>query len=183
MDFSGVTIDTADQVSAHVRYVLGLNLSPTDKVDRIADVLEFVGRHFHGQLYGAASEVFDSTAMSSTGLDDANGQARRLAIKIVRNDSLARDTSAVLVTEYYNSILGQAQHEAFHNAVSMQKHPTLTRRAFRGKPDCKWCQSKSGTYTNPSPEDFGRHDKCDCLFEVSGYNSRNGLLKNYNKKG
>jgi hypothetical protein len=178
MDFSGVTDDTGARVSAVINYILGLNISPDEKVSRISNVVRSVGEHFHSQLFGAASEVFDSASMASRGLDNTDGQAQRLATKIVRNYALGRET-ATLVSAYYNSVLGSAQEEAFNNAVSMQKHPTLT-RSIVGE-TCKWCESKAGTHTNPTAEDFARHDKCDCLFIVSGYNSRNGLLSNYSK--
>lgn len=181
MDFTGVTIDTADQVSAVIAKILALDISPDDKRTQIAHVVRTVARHYHGQLYGAVSEVLDSAAMTSAGLADPDGQIDRLAQKIVRNDALGRNTSTVLVTEYYNTVLGRLQAEAFANANSMQRHPTLTRTANIGKPDCEWCVEKSGVYTNPKSEDFGRHDRCDCVFEISGYKTRNGLLKNYKK--
>ena len=45
----------------------------------------------------------------------------------------------------------------------------------------KQCQKKAGVYVDPTSDDFKRHHKCDCVFEVSGYNSRNGVLKNFKK--
>ena len=36
-------------------------------------------------------------------------------------------------------------------------------------------------FTYPDSELFARHDNCDCLFIVRGYNSRNGILTNYRK--
>lgn len=47
---------------------------------------------------------------------------------------------------------------------------------------CQWCWDHAGTFVYPSGEDFVRHRDCDCLFVVSGYNSRNGILKNYVKR-
>lgn len=179
MEFSGVTNDTSSRVADVVDYILRLNISPEDKISRIANVVQAVGLHFHSQMYDATSQIFDSSVMASGGIDDINGQSQRLATKIVRNYSLGRRTDE-LVLAYYNSILGRAESEAFDNAVSMQKHPTLT-RTIVGE-TCSWCDSKAGTYTNPSGEDFARHDECDCLFTVSGFNSRNGLLTNYSKK-
>ena len=180
MDFSGVTIDTSNQVTEAVNYILALDISPADKQMRIAKVIKSVGSHFHNQLYGANSQIFDSATIASAGLDDANAQAQRLANKIVRNHALSRNTTAQLIRTYYDSVLGRAQDEAFRNAVSMQRHPTLT-RSIVGE-TCKWCNDLAGTYTYPTGEVFLRHRDCNCLFKVSGYNTRNGLLKNYMKK-
>lgn len=179
MDFSGVTADTSGNVTEAIDYILLLNISPADKKSRISRVVELVGESYHTQLYGAASQVFDSSAVSTAGVNDETAQAQRLADKIVRNFALSRPTAA-LIEEYYNSLLGQAQSEAFKNAVSMQKHPTLTRRIVGET--CPWCEGKAGTHIDPTSEDFSRHHECDCLFVVAGYNTRNGLLTNYVKR-
>lgn len=180
MDFSGIAADISARVADAINYILSLNISPADKTRRIAVVVESVGSYYHDHLYRDISRVFDSGAIASRGLDDANAQAQRLANKIVRNYALSRNTND-LVVEYYDSVLGRAQSEAFQNARSLQKHPTLT-RTIRGE-TCSWCDRKAGTHTNPTGEDFARHRGCDCLLEVSGFNSRNGVLKNYKKKG
>lgn len=179
MDFSNVTNDVAKQVSNAIGEVLRLDISPADKEIAITRIIRSVGVSYHSQLYGAASEIFDSAAIATAGLSNGDGQAARLANKIVRNYALGREVDP-LVLAYYNSVLGQAQAEAFANAVSMQKVPTLDRRIV--SETCKWCTAKSGTKTNPTGEDFARHRDCDCLFIVSGYNTRNGLLDNYVKR-
>lgn len=179
MDFSGVTNDTSRNVTAAVDGILSMGISPADKESQIARVFIVVGREFHDQLYDASSQVFDSRSINTTENIDRS-QAERLANKVVRNYALTRNTAAALINEFYNSILGQAQHEAFQNALSLQKHPTLT-RSLGPKKDCKFCIKKEGTHPNPSRSDFRRHDRCDCVFTVSGYNSRNGVLNNYKK--
>lgn len=70
--------------------------------------------------------------------------------------------------------------EVFQNVLSLDKHPTLT-RVIVGE-TCTWCIDRAGTHIHPSGEDFARYRNCDCLFVVSGYNSRNGILKNYVKR-
>ena len=184
VDFSGVTNDTSSLVAAAVDMILSLDISPADKQSRIAALPYNVGEHYHTQLYDATSAVFDSTAIKSTGFNDMKDQTERLALKIVRNYALSRDTVTELVAAYYDSVLGKAQGEAFDNARSMQKHPMLT-RSLVGEKNCDWCATKAAAspYINPTNEDFSRHHLCDCLFVVSGYNSRNGVLKNYVKKG
>lgn len=74
-------------------------------------------------------------------------------------------------------MLSKAQSEAFRNALSLDRHLTLMRTVLGTC--CKWCRSKAGTYINPEGEDFARHANCNCLFTVSGYKSRNGILNNY----
>jgi len=180
VDFSGVTNDTALQVNKQINYILGLNISPADKQIRIAKVVSQIGSYYHNQLYGAASYVFDSAVIKSVGFTNPNNQIEKLANKIVRNYGLSRPT-ARLIESYYNSVLGRAESEAFQNAISMQKYPTLTRK-LTGKEDCDMCEAVAGVHTNPDPKLFLRHTDCDCTFIVGGYNTRNGILENYNKK-
>lgn len=181
VDFSGVSGDMEERAAAAVRQILAMDASPEYKKKRLLELLRRTGNAYHDQLFEASSEVFDSTAIQAA-RHDAKEQAERLATKLMRNNALNRETIDRLMGSYYNSLQGSAQEEAFRNAQSMQKHPTLT-RSVNGVGDCKWCVSKSGTYTNPKGDDFRRHAKCDCKFEVSGYRSRNGELRNYSKKG
>lgn len=180
VDFSGVSGDMEERTAAAVRQILAMDASPEYKKKRLLELLRRTGNAYHDQLFKASSEVFDSTAIQAA-RHDAKEQAERLATKLLRNNALNRETIDRLMGSYYNSLQGSAQEEAFRNAQSMQKHPTLT-RSVNGVGDCKWCVSKSGTYTNPKGDDFRRHAKCDCKFEVSGYRSRNGELRNYSKK-
>lgn len=181
VDFSGISGDMEERAAAAVRQILAMDASPEYKKKRLLELLRRTGNAYHDQLFEASSEVFDSTAIQAA-RHDAKEQAERLATKLLRNNALNRETIDRLMGSYYNSLQGSAQEEAFRNAQSMQKHPTLT-RSVNGVGDCKWCVSKSGTYTNPKGDDFRRHAKCDCKFEVSGYRSRNGELRNYSKKG
>lgn len=182
MDFSEITLDVAGDIDKAIAAILREGISPDKKIELVADVLKQTGRELHSKLYSLSSEVFGSAAMLSGGYGaEMADQAERLAVKIVRNSALNRQTAAMLLKEYCDVVLAAAQHEAFTNAKSMQKHPTLTRRANVGKPDCAWCQKKAGVYVDPTSDDFKRHHKCDCVFEVSGYNSRNGVLKNFKK--
>lgn len=183
MDFRGVVQDTAKQMQEVVDFILSLDISPESKMVRLQNAFHVVGSEFYSQLFSAVSEVFDSTAIASLGLQMADDQIYSLSLKLVRNYGLGRETSSI-VTDFYDSVLGNAQNEAFRNAVSLEKHPTLTRRLVSGatKPkNCRWCEKRAGTYIDPEPEDFTRHAHCDCMFIVKGFNSRNGLLTNYKK--
>lgn len=180
MDFSKVAADTAAYTMMEVEYVLALNIPPADKRSIIRSIFLKHGQKFYLQLFDANSEVFDSLALGTEGFVDSDDQVAHLAAKLVQNYYLGRELG-VIVQEFYDSVLGQAQYEAFENAKSLDKHPTLT-RTMVGE-TCKWCQDRAGTHTNPSPSDFARHDHCDCKFDTSGYNTRNGRLKNYIKVG
>lgn len=178
MEFHPVAVDTGKNMEAAVRYILSLNISPSLKRDYLAQLFTTVGNAFYLQLFNANSELFNSTGISTLGYTNPEDEVGRLATKLVRNDSLGRTTEQ-RTESFFNSVLSQAQNEAFTNARAMQRHPTLT-RSMRSE-TCKWCQAMAGTYTNPTSDLFARHANCDCRFVVRGYNSRNGELKNYKK--
>lgn len=177
INFSPVATDTAESMDRVVKYILGLNIKPDEKVRRLVKSFNLVGSDFYIQMFEANSNLFDSTAIG-TDYGEMTDQIDRLSRKIVQNDNLGRSVDR-LVKDFYDSALGQAQHEAFRNAVSLDKHPTLT-RSMVGE-TCEWCVARAGTFTYPDGELFTRHDNCDCLFIVRGYNSRNGILTNYRK--
>lgn len=83
--------------------------------------------------------------------------------------------------EYVRNFLmtsaAQAQSAALKNARQSGKRPTVTRT--ESSDACKWCQSKTGTFSDPSSEIFHRHGGCNGRITTSGYKSRNGLLNNY----
>lgn len=178
MDFSKVATDTAANTMLEVEYVLALNIAPSDKRSILRSIFMNHGRNFYEQLFNANSEVFDSAAIGPSGFVDSDDQIGHLSAKLVENYYLGREFD-IIVKAFYDSVLGRAQEEAFRNAVSLNKHPTLT-RSMVGE-TCKWCQDRAGTHVNPSSSDFARHDHCDCEFKTSGYNTRNGVLKNYVK--
>ena len=177
INFSPVATDIAESMDVAVKYILSLNISPDNKISRLSKIFNLVGSDFYVQMFDANSQLFDSTAIG-TDYYDMTDQINRLANKIVQNYNLGRPID-VLVKDFYDSALGKAQHEAFRNAVSLDKHPTLT-RSIVGE-TCRWCIDKAGVHVNPGPELFARHSHCDCLFVTSGYNSRNGILTNYSK--
>ena len=178
IDFRPVVIDTAKSMQAVTKYILGLNISPEDKIQRLVASFDLVGSDFYEQMFDANSELFDSTVIGTADYGEMTEQVERLAQKIVRNDNLGRDTNK-LVQSFYDSALGQAQSKAFFNAVSLDKHPTLT-RSMVGE-TCGWCEGLAGVHVNPTSDMFSRHANCDCLLVASGYNSRNGVVTNYNK--
>lgn len=178
MDFHPVAVDTAQQMLAVVKYILGLNISKAEKKARLEKAFNLVGADFYLQMFDASSEVFASEVIASMGYDEMLDRVGRLSTKILRNYALGRDVRA-LVESFYDSELGKAEAEAFQNAVSLGRHPTLT-RSMVGE-TCGWCAEKAGVHVYPDGELFARHENCDCLLVVSGYNSRNGVVTNYKK--
>lgn len=178
MNFSPVATDMGKQMVEVVNYILSLDISPADKKARLIKAFGIVGNEFYFKLFSDSSELFGSEAIRSLGFENPDYQIERLANKIVQNDNLGRKNDA-MVKGFFDSVLADAQHEAFENGISMGKVPTLTRRLVGET--CGWCRDRVGTFTYPDGELFSRHDNCDCLFIVSGYNSRNGILTNYRK--
>jgi hypothetical protein len=179
MEFSPMATDVAEQMSKAVDFILGLDISPADKVNRLVAAFKTVGEPYYAKVFADNSLLFGSEMISSVGFPNVDDQIQRLAEKLVQNYNLGREVNK-LVVSFYDSALGQAQKEAFDNAISLQKHPTLTRRVV--SETCRWCYAMAGTFTNPTSDMFRRHENCDCVFKVSGYNSRNGVLTNYKKK-
>ena len=178
MDFRGIVKDTTTAVQNLINYILALDISPEAKKNRIAGVYSSVGREFAKKTFEDASFLFDSTAIKSRVDINEEDQVERLATKVVR-DSAFNLNDERITKEYYDTILGRSEHSAFQNAISLEKHPTL-RRTIVGE-TCEWCEERAGVHTNPDASLFARHDNCDCLFMVSGYNSRNGRVNNYTK--
>lgn len=178
MNFSNVATDMSNQMIEVVDYILSLDISPADKRARLIKVFGLVGNEFFGKMFADNSELFASTAIGTTGFKNPEDQIERLATRLVRNDNLTRKNEAI-VKGFFDSVLADAQHEAFENGISMGKVPTLSRQLVGET--CEWCRARVGTFTYPDGELFARHDNCDCLFTVSGYNSRNGILTNYRK--
>lgn len=178
MDFSKVATDTSKQMQKVVDFILSLNISPAEKRRRLTIAFGIVGNDFFGKMFADNSLLFDSTAIGTLGFENKDDQIERLSAKLVQNDNLTRKNNAI-VKEFFDSVLGAAQYEAFENGKSLGKVPTLTRRLVGET--CRWCIDRAGTFLYPDGELFARHDNCDCLFIVSGYNSRNGILTNYRK--
>lgn len=178
INFSKVATDTAKNMDKVVDYILKLDIPKAEKIRRLKLAFNLVGSDFYVQMFDANSALFDSTAIGTTDYNEMAIQIDGLARKLVQNYNLGRETKPI-VKEFYDSALGRAQNEAFVNAISLDKHPTLT-RSIVGE-TCGWCIGLAGVHTYPESDMFARHDNCDCLFVVSGYNSRNGILTNYRK--
>ena len=178
MNFSATATDVSEQMVDVVDYILSLNIDPVEKRLRLIKAFKIVGDEFFNKMFFDNSVLFDSTAIGTLGYSNPEGQIERLATKLVQNYNLGRKTREI-IKGFFDSVLGDAQREAFANGRSLGKVPTLTRRLVGET--CRWCIDRVGTFTYPDGELFARHDNCDCLFIVEGYNSRNGILTNYRK--
>ena len=179
MNFHGISKDAGEQMEKVVNYVLGLPISPQEKRKWLIYVFGEIGGKFFDKMFGDASELFDSTAMSTNGLRNNDNQIPRLATKLLRNDALSRSNKA-MTKLYFDSIQSDAIEEAFANARSLDKHPTLTRYVVGET--CNWCNAMAGTHINPTGDMYRRHADCDCILEYSGVNGRKEIVKNYSKK-
>lgn len=81
------------------------------------------------------------------------------------------------IKNFLMSTAAKAQKDAVVTARQSGKKPTVTRTEHSDA--CKWCQSKTGTYTDPGSDVFERHGGCEGKITTKGYGSRNGLLSNY----
>ena len=82
------------------------------------------------------------------------------------------------IRNFLMSSAAKAQKDAFTTARQSGKRTTTVTRTEHGDA-CKWCQSKTGTYTDPGSDVFERHGGCEGKIVTKGYGSRNGLLSNY----
>lgn len=179
INFYPAVSDTAKNMQDVVDYILKLRTSPEEKIKRINNLFNLIGSDFYMQMFNANSELFDSAAIGTTDYNAMTDQIERLSKKIVQNDNLGREVDT-LIKDFYESALGRAQDEAFRNAISLDKHPTVT-RSMVGE-TCGWCKSLVGTFSYvPNSDIFRRHANCDCLIVVSGLKSRNGIINNYVK--
>lgn len=178
MNFSNIAKDLGKQSQPAVDYILSLKVSDAKKKELLTKLFNATGYSFYNKMFADNSELFDSQTIGTAGFQNPGGQVERLSSKLVQDYNLTRVINPT-IRGFYDSVLGDAEYEAFENALSLNRHPTLTRE-MRGE-TCAWCKARAGTFTDPSGDLFARHDNCNCLFITRGYNSRNGVLKNYTK--
>lgn len=141
--------------------------------------LNQVGQSVYGSSYRMAAFDMEIVETIGVGLDAqlALGLARNLSDAIAIGDLNAANDQ---VAAYAVNAAGIAMADAALTAGQLGKYRTLQIR-LRGKGDCDWCRAKAarGKILNPTPEDFHRHTRCNCFYDVQGFRSRNGELKNY----
>lgn len=154
-----------------------IEVDPTVRRRYMEQLYRTVGNKVYTKIYDM--NAWDMLIDHTTGLGIDNryyGLAKMTAGAPVTNPELGS-----LIGEYLDSVSGKAQYDAMQTAKDSGKVPTADRRTTGSKP-CKWCRGLVGIYKYPDREVFARHRDCSCSIITSGYNSRNGLLKNYKKQ-
>lgn len=138
--------------------------------------LEAIGQAVYAKAYDMTAWDYEIAETLGKIFDPeiAAGMARNLSDSIATGDDTVKDQ----IPTFLSVATGAAQFDATEMAGNLGKHRVVT-RSLRGKGDCDWCRGMAGTYYNPGPEVFRRHNHCDCNIRAEGYNSRNGLVKNY----
>jgi hypothetical protein len=137
-------------------------------------LLREVGKSVYDKVYNMNAFDYEIAHTVGPGIDDRYYGLAKVASNSVSNGDAGLEE---YVDNYLTSMAAKAQQDSFINAKQTGKRPTVTRR--ENADACKWCRSKSGTYTDPGPDVFKRHGGCSGEIRTSGYRSRNGLLSNY----
>lgn len=154
-------------------------ISPELRKRALAAAFTQIGQSIYGSAYRMTAYDFEIMETIGSGLDPqlALGLARNISDSIATGDL---GTANDQVAAYAVNATGIALTHATITAGQLGKFRTLQIR-LRGKGDCDWCRAKArrGKIVNPSAQDFHRHTNCNCFYEVQGFKSRNGELKNY----
>ena len=174
MNYAGLNDTIVNKVMAAMALINNPEIDPEVRQLNQEILFREVGAAVYAKVYSMNAYDMEITHTTGPGIDD-----RYYGLAKVASSSVSAGVAPMpdLVRNYLDSTAAQAQHDAMKTAKQSGKHPTVT-RSLVGE-TCAWCASKAGTYTNPSREIFARHRGCDCRIETSGYNSRNGTLKNY----
>lgn len=179
MDFYLAVQRLAPQLRQLVQTINDQEVNPALRKAALTAAFAQITQKIYGKAYNMTA--FDMEILETVG----RGVDPELAIGLARNvsDSIAAgnfENSMDQVALYSVNAAGIAQADAAITAGQLGKYRTLRYR-LRGKGDCDWCRARAqrGTIVNPTNSDFSRHNHCDCFFDVQGFKSRNGELKNY----
>ncbi len=176
MDYSKLAAALTPKVMAAIAVLNNPEISPAVRQLNQEILLREVGNSVYAKIYDMNAFDMEVPHTKGNGIDE-----RYFGLAKVSSHSVSNGKGGL--EEYVKNFLdysaSKAQHDAMTNARQSGKHPKIT-RTTSGK-TCKWCQSLAGVYYEPSSDVFKRHGACDCKITTEGYNSRNGLLKNYVK--
>lgn len=177
MDYSKFTPTILKKVLAAIALINNPEVAPEVRQRNHEILFRELGASVYAKIYDMNAFDFQIEHTRGAGIDDRYyGLAKNASASISTGGVVALEQQ---VANYIDQTIALAQQHATSNAIDTGKHPTVTRR-MRNE-TCDWCQSMVGTYTNPGPDVFRRHRKCDCEIITTGYRSRNGLLNNYVK--
>lgn len=176
MDYSKLNRTIQEKVMAAVKVINNPEVDPDIRQLNQEILFREVGAAIYAKIYDMNAFDFDLQDTIGPGIDDRYYGLAKVASGSVSTGTLGL---AAYVKNYLDNVTTKAQRDAMTNARQSGKRPTVTRSTVGDT--CKWCQSKAGEYTDPSPDVFKRHRECDCPIVTKGFRSRNGDLKNYVK--
>lgn len=175
MDYSKFTPTVFDQVMATVALINNPEIAPEVRQLNLEILFREVGTAIYGKVYDMNSFDMGIQHITGPGINDSYYGLAKVVSNSLSNGSVG-------IEEYVKNFLdnsgSKAQEDSFRLARQSGSHPTVDRQLVGAK-NCKWCIGKAGHYIDPDAEVFHRHGGCDCRIITAGYNSRNGLLKNY----
>lgn len=176
MNYSELNKTIQNKVMAAVKIINNPEIAPDIRQLNQEILFREVGAAVYAKIYDMNAFDFEIENTIGPGIDDRYYGLAKVASGSVSTGTLGL---AAYVKNYLDNITTKAQNDAMKNARQMGKHPEVTRSTIGET--CKWCQSKAGRYTDPSPDVFARHRECDCPISTKGFKSRNGELNNYVK--
>lgn len=176
MDYSKLNDSIATKVMRALALINNPEIDPEIRQLNQEILFREVGAAVYAKVYDMNAFDFEIEHTRGPGIDDRYYGLAKVASGSVATGALGMDE---YVRNYLDSVSSKAQNDAMRNARESGKHPTVTR--IENADACKWCRSKTGTFTNPSDDVFRRHGGCSGRIETKGYRSRNGLLDNYVK--
>jgi hypothetical protein len=179
MDFYQVVERLQPKLQRLVKILNDPAISPELRKRALAAAFTQIGQSIYGSAYRMTAYDFEIMETIGSGLDPqlALGLARNISDSIAIGDLGSANDQ---VAAYAVNATGIAMTHATLTAGDLGKYRTLQIH-LRGKGDCDWCRAKArkGKIVNPTAEDFHRHTNCNCFYDVQGFRSRNGELKNY----
>lgn len=185
MDFDSLTTEASKMTADLANEILRSDYSPADKIKMLVAAFTSVGETYASKLFGDVSRVFGSENLKTKPDTGGRLQINELATKIVRDSAFGKDAQE-LTRDYFTNVFARNAEQAYKNAISLNKHPTITRQ-LTGRETCEWCQKRAGSYSATSfsalpQEVFRRHAGCDCVIRLSGAGMRSHKLNNYVKE-
>lgn len=186
MDFDGITTEATEKTADLVNEILKTDYSPSDKIKLIIATFTSIGETFAKKTFEDISKIYDSENIQTKTDFGQGSQIRQLAQKIVRDSAFGIDAQG-MARDFFNNLFARSGEQAYKNAVSLEKHPTIT-RSMTGRETCDFCRARTGSFHASSfselpAEVFRRHYGCDCVIRISGAGTRSHNLNNYAKKG
>lgn len=182
MDFSRAIEQLSPKLNRLINIINDESVSPELRKAALQSVFDVVGTQVFLKAYDMTAWDLDVAETTAPAYDrtQAVGMARNVSDAIATGDiKTAKEQSLT----YMLVAIGAAQGAAFATAGAFDKHRVLKVRLI-GRGDCDWCRARAARSPifNPTNQDFSRHNHCNCILKVEGFQSRNGTLKNYTKR-